>query len=70
MSRKYGENLKGIQTRNVSGASNDRALVLALIEAAQGTNSQEIGPCSPIVLGLGSKNVYFTQTRARTHSKI
>ena len=37
----------------------------AFIEAAQGTNSQDIGPCLPIVLGLGSKEVNFTPTRVR-----
>ena len=33
----------------------ERALVLARIEAAQGTNSQDKGPCLPIVLGLALK---------------
>jgi len=39
------------------------------IEAAQGTNSKKKGCCSPIVLGLGSKRVHFTPTRARTRLK-
>jgi len=41
----------------------------AFTEAAQGTHSQDIGRCLPIVLGLGSKRAYFTPTRARTRSK-
>jgi hypothetical protein len=67
MSRKYGENIKGIETTYEirSWSIKGRALVLALIEAAQGTNSQDIGPCLPIVLGLGSKHVNFNPTRAR-----
>jgi K+-sensing histidine kinase KdpD len=46
-----------------------RRLGPALIEAAQGTNSQNIGYFSAIVLSLGSKQVYFTPTSARVRSK-
>jgi hypothetical protein len=71
MSRKHGETIEGIETTYEIRfwSIKERAFLPALIEAAQGTNSQDIGCCLPIVLGLGSKRAYFTTTRARTRSK-
>ena len=59
-SRKYQENIE----KTLSAFKRGRR-----IDAAQGRKARDIGAWLAIVLGRGSKPVYFALPRARTHSR-